>query len=220
MKKIKTSLFLLLVSINIYPQLKFGESTVRVSDKKTKEILYEYKTTNLNYFYKEYDNKQEISVKETKEKLNKNLDLNKIETEFIKLYLSYNEKIKNPKYPGYFLDTLSLCQLNYMSVNTVFSHEQENKSLKTLTDRVRNFYDIYKPKVSEIATKFNRGDNEYDIANHAFNNFLLSKNHKKIIDDKNLLYFNFKFKYGLNDYIICIGTFSSEKLKLKESIKS
>ena len=48
------------------------------------------------------------------------------------------------------------------------------------------------------------------------NEFLNSPKHKEILDDYELVYFNFKFINKDDDYVLCVGTFSSGILRDKD----
>lgn len=150
------------------------------------------------------------------QKLNKNLNLKLVEQEFNKLYINYIDSVfKIKKEYSKNLTDLTFCQLTYLlkQKNDSISHEQNNEKFKTLENRFDYFVKLvtYTGRIeyAEVIQLLYLGENEINAAKLTFKNFLKSKPHKKIMDNQNLIYFNFKFDYNIFGDLICVGTFAN-----------
>jgi hypothetical protein len=145
------------------------------------------------------------------------LNLDSVESHFDTLYSSYldstfgfKRKIKYDK-----LDSVTYCQLNYLKNKDFISHRQTNSKLASAGDRFKFFYKNQPKKIAEVACISNEKINEKETALFMLNEFLNSPKHKEILDDSELIYFNFKFINKDDDYVLCVGTFSSGILRDK-----
>ncbi len=151
--------------------------------------------------------------------LSKDLDLKVIEREFNKLYLNYQDSVFHLKKEyGDFLDSASNCQLNYL-LNFKYdsiSHIQDNDKFKTSLDRFKYFTEyVTQFNIGEILILTRQGSDECEVAKNFFDRWLKSKGHRKIIDDKRLKFYNFKFGYNKFGSMIGIGVFSKYREMLK-----
>lgn len=151
------------------------------------------------------------SIKTTNIKVILNTEL--IKEEFIKLYLEYSENTLHitRKY-GWLLDSMVICQINYLSKLDYITHEQDNLKFKTIQDRQKyysphiGYHKVYSEVIGRVSTYDN--ETEKTVSEKMFKIFLESKSHKHIIDDKNIKYYNFKFDYNKSNDLICVGVFN------------
>ena len=150
------------------------------------------------------------------------LNLDSVELHFDTLYSSYLDstfgfkttRTRKSKYDK--LDSVSYCQLNYLKTKNFISHRQTNPKYASVGDRFRFFYKNQPKKIAEVACISNEKNNEKETALFMLNEFLNSPKHKEILDDYELVYFNFKFINKDDDYVLCVGTFSSGILRDKD----
>lgn len=193
------------------------KATLRFSNGRDSVVYFNTQQEMLS-FYNDYKKKRDEFANRPKKVYNKNLNFQLVEKEFSKLYLRYQDSVFHTKKEyGGFLDSLSYCQLKYLT-NLEYddiSHEQNNKIFKTMGDRFNYFYTRQDGSIAEILILSYGGENEYEVAKEMFYRFLASKPHKKIIDNKKLKYYNFKFGFNKFDHIVGVGTFSETPEFLK-----
>jgi hypothetical protein len=147
------------------------------------------------------------------------LNLDSVELCFDTLYSSYLDstfglkRVRKIKYDK--LDSVSYCQLNYLKNKDFISHRQTKPKFASVGDRFRFFYKNQPKKIAEVVCVSHKQNNEKETALHILNKFLNSPEHKKILNDSDLIHFNFKFIINDYDYVLCVGTFSSGILKDK-----
>lgn len=218
MKKVLVYLMLLstLVGFSQTSKSKY-KATLRFSNGRDSVVYFNTQQEMLKY-YSDYKKKRDEFVSKPKKVYNKNLNFQLVEKEFSKLYLRYQDSVFHTKkeYEP-FLDSLSYCQLNYLrnwDYNNI-SHEQNNNTFKTMSNRFKYYYGVQNQSYGEILVMSNGGENEYEVAKDMFYRWLSSKPHKKIIDDKELKYYNFKFAYNKFGRVLGIGVFSEYVVMLK-----
>lgn len=186
------------------------KATLRFSNGKDSVVYFNTQQEMLKY-YSDQKKKRDEFVSKPKKVYSKNLNMKLVETEFNKLFLNYQDSVFHVKKEyGEFLDSLSYCQLNYLTNldSNYISHEQKNVTFNTFTDRCNYFYSSNNGSASEILSLGYGGENEYEAAKDLFNGWLSSKNHKKIIDNNKYKFYNFKFGYNKFDRLIGVGVFS------------
>jgi hypothetical protein len=218
MKKLFVYLMLLssLVGLSQTSKSKY-KATLRFSNGRDSVVYFNTQQEMLKY-YDNHKKKRDEFVSKPKKVYSKTLDMNLVEQEFYKLFLNYQDSVFYVKKEyGTFLDSLSYCQLNYLT-NWGYddiSHEQNNNTFKTMSNRFEHYYGVQNQSYGEILVMSNGGENEYGVAKDMFYRWLSSKPHKKIIDDKELKYYNFKFAYNKFGRIVGIGVFSENVVMLK-----
>jgi hypothetical protein len=193
------------------------KATLHFSNGKDSVVYFKSKEEMMKY-YGNHKKKRDEFVSKPKKVYSKTLDMNLVEQEFYKLFLNYQDSVFHVKKEyGNFLDSLSYCQLKYLTNldSNYISHEQKNVKFKTLTDRWDYYYVDTNESYGEILSLINGGENEIEVAKHFFNNWLKSKGHKVLIDRKNYRFYNFKFGYNKFDRIVGVGVFSNDRQFLK-----
>ncbi len=193
------------------------KATLRFSNGRDSVVYFNTQQEMLKY-YDNHKKKRDEFVSKPKKVYSKNLNMELVQEEFNKLFLNYQDSVFHVKKEyGAFLDSLNLCQLKYLTNldSNYISHEQKNVTFNTFTDRCNYFYSHSNGSAAEILSLGHGGENEYESAKDIFNGWLSSKNHKKIIDDKKLKYYNFKFGYNKFGRLVGVGVFSGYVEMLK-----
>lgn len=218
MKKLFVYLMLLssLVGFSQTTKSKY-KATLHFSNGRDSVVYFNTQQEMLKY-YSDQKKKRDEFVSKPKKVYSKNLNMKLVEEEFNKLFFKYQDSVFHVKKEyGAFLDSLSYCQLKYLTNldSNYISHEQKNVTFNTFTDRFQYFYNSNNWSGAEILALYPGGETEYESAKNIFNGWLSSKNHKKIIDNNKYKIYNFKFGYNKFGQLVGVGVFSGYVEMLK-----
>jgi hypothetical protein len=147
-------------------------------------------------------------------------DPKSIEKKVCELYNTYSKKKYIKANVRGELDSLSLCQLKYLSsLDSVMqlSHTNNFDGLQTFDKRVQHYYiNVSQSHFAEDLSGFYKGDGNYGsedkIANKLFDTLLGSPPHKKILDKRINKSYSFKVTRSKDGAWILIGVFSGDEI--------
>lgn len=146
-------------------------------------------------------------------------DVKVIENKVCELYKTYSKKRGINAIVRTELDSLSFCQVRYLSSLeniSQMSHTTSFEGLESFHQRVIYFYQYTNEShFAEVLSGFYKGDNNYgnedEIAKKLFGLLLSSPPHKKILDKRINKSYTFRVTRTLNGSYILIGVLSGDE---------
>lgn len=146
-------------------------------------------------------------------------DVKIIENKVCELYKTYSKKRGINAIVRTELDSLSFCQVKYLSSLeniSQMSHTTNLKGLESFDQRVFFFYKhTSQSHFAEVLSGFHKGDNKYgnedELAKKLFELLLSSPPHKKILDKRINKSYTFRVTRTSNGGFILIGVFSGDE---------
>lgn len=146
-------------------------------------------------------------------------DIKVIEDKVCELYKIYSKKRGINAIVRTELDSLSFCQVKYLSSLeniSQMSHTTSFEGLESFDQRVIYFYQYTSQShFAEVLSGFYKGDNNYgnedELAKKLFELLLSSPPHKKILDKRINKSYTFRVTRTLNGGYILIGVFSGDE---------
>ena len=148
-------------------------------------------------------------------------NVDEIKKEFDILYQQHLDSLHTVKTIHEDLSPLCMYHLNYCVNKGFVTHfEDDDSTMYGAKDRYLHFFphmDGSGFKGGEVMSYSKSGNKitDKDMAKRIFNGYMNSKGHKKLLDDKKLIYYNFEFRVDPNNsnVVYSIGFLSSLKVK-------